>query len=89
MRRLIERKQTITPAGTSLRKARKRAGISMDALALKAKVGVPTICNLERYGIMPGPLPRLRLARTLGIPAAELFPGAPPFPWEEDGESKP
>ena len=72
----------VMTAGNVLRETRKRANLTVVELAYKAKVSASTITSCEAHDIPPGEMSRWRISRVLGIPAATLFPGTPPFTWE-------
>ncbi|MFN3690729.1 MAG: helix-turn-helix domain-containing protein [Fimbriimonadales bacterium] len=60
-------------AGQRLRELRKERGLPIAVLARKARVGLQTLSNAERWGL---PLPYKsaeRIAQVLGVPVEELL----------------
>jgi ribosome-binding protein aMBF1 (putative translation factor) len=62
------------PAGTPLRTARLRAGLSAISLAGLSGTTEPRIYQLERRRFRPRNDEAHRLAQALGLPVNELFP---------------
>ena len=56
-----------------LRELRKRAGISQQQLAVKARMNPSTLTMIERYGYVPGAEVRLKIAKALKTTESELF----------------
>ena len=60
------------PIAKNLAKARAESGMTMDELAIKAKVGKTTICDIEHGTRNPTVGTALAIAKALGIPLIEL-----------------
>ncbi len=59
----------------ALREIRKRKGLSLRALAVRARVSPATLSDIERHGYVPGPETRRRIARALGVREEEIWNG--------------
>lgn len=64
--------------GETLRSLRHERGLTVEALARKAQVGVRTVIAIEQ-GTTPNPRVDSvqRLAAALGVPVGDLFPAEP------------
>ncbi len=58
-----------------LRRWRKNLGVAQQELATESRVAVCMISQIEKYGYLPGPNVRHRLAKALNIPENKLWPG--------------
>ncbi|HTA32768.1 MAG TPA: helix-turn-helix transcriptional regulator [Solirubrobacteraceae bacterium] len=61
--------------GANLRAARERAGLTQEALGLRASFHPTEVNRIERGRRNPGLLTIIKLARALDVPAAELVAG--------------
>lgn len=61
--------------GANVRAAREQAGLTQEALGLKAGLHPTEVNRLERGRRNPGLLTTVTLARGLGVPASELLDG--------------
>jgi transcriptional regulator with XRE-family HTH domain len=64
-----------TTFGANLRKARETAGLSQEALGHRADFHPTEVNRIERGRRNPGLLTIIKLAKALGIPAADLLAG--------------
>lgn len=60
-------------AGARLRAERMRRGLAMLALATRAGCSTSTLLAVERYGHVPQPDTRRRIATALGIPTGAIW----------------
>lgn len=58
-----------------LRQLRRRQGLAMYGLAVKAAVSPTIVGMIERYDYRPGGRVRERLATALGVEVASIWPG--------------
>lgn len=65
----------LTTFAANLRRARKQAGMSQEALAHAAGLNMTHVARIERAEREPGVRTVSRLTVALGIPADELFAG--------------
>jgi len=61
--------------GANLRSARERAGLTQEALGLRADFHPTEVNRIERGRRNPGLLTVVRLAKALDIPAGDLLAG--------------
>jgi transcriptional regulator with XRE-family HTH domain len=61
--------------GDNLRSARERAGLTQEALGLRASFHPTEVNRIERGRRNPGLLTIIRLAKALDIPAGDLMVG--------------
>lgn len=60
--------------GNGLKRWRKRLDYSQMELSIAAGISPAMIVAIERYGYLPGPEVRAKLAKTLNIEEATLWP---------------
>lgn len=66
---------TITiPNQTNLREIRRRCNVPMLGLATLARVSPATLTQIERFGYMPGPKIRERIANVLSVTPGDIWP---------------
>jgi transcriptional regulator with XRE-family HTH domain len=76
--------------GANLRRARKRTGLSQEAVALRAAVHRTEVGLLERGERTPGIATALKVAGAVGVPLADLLAGIDWTPAEtQPGQFKP
>jgi DNA-binding XRE family transcriptional regulator len=56
-----------------VREHRHEQGMAMAELAVKAKVSPTTLVMIERYGYIPGPEMRRRIAAALGVAEPDIW----------------
>jgi transcriptional regulator with XRE-family HTH domain len=79
-----------TRFGANLRRARKRTGLSQEAVALRAAVHRTEVGMLERGERTPGIDTALKVAGAVGVPLADLLAGIDWTPGEAlPGQFKP
>jgi len=64
-----------TMFGANLRSARERAGLTQEALGLRAEFHPTEVNRIERGRRNPGLLTIVKLAKALDLPARELLSG--------------
>jgi transcriptional regulator with XRE-family HTH domain len=64
-----------TTFGTNLRSARERAGLTQEALGLRANFHPTEVNRIEKGRRNPGLLTIVKLAKALNIPAGDLLAG--------------
>ena len=62
--------------GRRIRRARERAGVSQEALAVRVGCARPTVCRWERGRRLPALGALVRIAAELGVAPAALLPGS-------------
>jgi len=65
----------ITP-NSRLRELRRERGLATFGLGALARVSPSAISAAEKWGFVPGPEARARIARSLGVDVADLWPDA-------------
>jgi transcriptional regulator with XRE-family HTH domain len=63
-----------TTKPNKLRSMRKILGFSQQELMIAARVSIATLTAIERYGYVPGPKVREKLAQAMGLPVTKIFP---------------
>ncbi len=58
----------------NLRSIRRTKGLALWGLAARAGVSATTLSAVERWGYLPGPDVRRRVAEALGVEAPEIWP---------------
>jgi transcriptional regulator with XRE-family HTH domain len=64
-----------TTFGSNLRSARERAGLTQEALGLRASFHPTEVTRIEKGRRNPGLLTIVKLAKALNIPAGDLLAG--------------
>lgn len=62
------------PVAHQLRTLRKAQGLPLWGLAARARTTATTISAIERWGYVPGPALRARIAAALGIQVTDIWP---------------
>lgn len=68
----------------NLEKVRKRAGLSSQGLAVKAKISTSTVTAIEKWDHAPQPVTRQKIAGALNVSVADIWETSPP---EEEGRN--
>ncbi len=61
-------------AKNRLRKVRKAQGLTLQAISVKAGCSMTTLIGIEKYGSLPTPEVRKRIANVIGVTEGEIWP---------------
>lgn len=64
-------------APNNLRTIRRAKGLALWGLAARAGVSATTLSAIERWGYLPGPDVRRRIAGAMGVSAPDIWPATP------------